>query len=541
MDAQISVEPTGIFVQPEGISYFTLTIGNASILNASNLDNDMDEYGPTITVKGPDGEVTMEPGVKTDNVIKWEFPLDENAENSAILPGGEYSVTINYETFSGFTADFNPITFPSSPVTYNFTIEGGATRGVTPEITLSPTNSEFETWTASTIGITIKGYKFAGTAGELSANIPVLIVVDPDGETYEPVGRARSLNAIGYTVSDIDFSKPGTYNCYWKIAGRAGINTSDLSEVVFNDVEFAYVNITKPALPIVTPDVEQTNPTPVADAFKSTILTLKMTDYTIDDLSSTHVPDLVITKPSGESVTTQTMRVIGTQYQYKVDPNDFTEAGTYTILWKLAGWTGKTVTTDGGDSEAVEFADVTLTYLIGNPTEPEEPENTGAEVEPTPGTYKEMEGLVLTFGQDFISNFGGWLGDFNATATVTPEGGTEAIEYDPEVEDGGMTVTYGINLTNTERTTYKIAINLWRQKYYVATAARALETDYVPADKSWIVLNYTIDKSVGIDGIEADEERAGIYFDLNGVRLKEKPEHGAYIHVTGRKAIKSLN
>lgn len=538
VDADITVTPSGVFIQPEGISSVIVTVNNAYALNASNLANDMDEFAPTITVTGPSGVVDMIPGVKEANQIKWEFPIEDD-ENSAKLENGLYSVTINYETFSGYTESLNPLVFPSEPVTYTFTVEGGVSSLYTPQILLSPNVTEFETWTAKTLGISLIGSSFDAVLTDLRADVPVLTIIDPDGNSYEPVGAVRGLNAIGYTIADADFfSKPGEYNCYWKIGGRKGKITATSEIVTFDNVSFAYFNTTMPSL---APEVYQYQPKEVQDKYSSNVVYLELPGVTIDGIVAGlgTYPELEIIKPSGEVYTTSTLGIRIGRYAYKIDTDVFDEAGTYKATWKLAGWTGTVATTETEAEHQVNLLDVSFAYQIGTPAQPEEPTVAGTTVVPAPGEYKEIDGLKVSFGPDFLADFNGWTEEFSGVATVTKEGETEGKTYQPTREDGGMTIAYDIQIPESAEAHYTIVIDLWLQKYYVLTNARASETAYVPSEKAWLVLDYTVDKTVGVDEI-ANGEASAVYFDLNGNRLNSKPDNGLYIRVSNGKSTKVI-
>ncbi len=533
VDAEITVEPAGVYEQEEGFSYVTMTIGNVDpdMLNVGDLLSD--EEGKTlITVTGPAGKLDMAQGEKEGNVIKWMFPLDNTGEACAMLPGGEYTISINYSSFSGYTAQLNPLTFPATG-TYTFTVEGGLEK-VVPEVVASPLAGEFENWTAPVIGLTLSDYKFNYPSyNELKNNAPELVLVDPDGETYTlPVKVVRSLNAVGYDCSAVDFTKIGTYNCYWKIDGYSALNSKTGNEVLLADVTISYV---KPApIPVVTPEVTQYSPAPQADAWKSNVTSLKLVGYTLVGTSSTEYPALVLTTPSGLEVSATAFRAIGGQYQYQLTGDWQSETGIFKAVWKLGGWTATDV-----EGETVKLNDVELTYLIGKPTEPETETNVGADVSPAPGTQKELSSITLVFGSDFISDFVSWTEEFNAKANVRNIEASMGTDYAPVLSADKTEVTYNLNISNEVAADYRVAINLWGQKYYANETARALKTAYVPEDKAWVVLDYTVDKETGIVSVEG-EDASVIYFDLNGNRLLSAPEKGIYIRVNNGKAEKTI-
>lgn len=357
--ADVNVTPAGVFEQPEeGVSKVTLTVTNAWMLNISDIET-------SIKVTGPDGALTMENAVKNGNTISWEFPVAEDGINTAMLPGGEYTITIGYSNISGYTEALNPLTFPADSTEYTFTIEG-EDAGIIPDVTLFPAALEYEEWTSKTIGITLRGYRFAGTGSELAANVPVMVIVDPDGETYTPTGLPRGLNAIGYPVEDIDFSKSGEYNCYWKIGGYKGLNTNTQEEVVFKDMVITYTNLTPEKY---APEVLQLIPAGEAESFTGSALTVQIDGVNIQGLSSTSAPEFEFTKPSGETFTLTTIRKAGYKYSYQVvSPDLFAEEGIYTAVWKLDGWKATIAATAEEPEHEVVLRNVKLLYRIGTET-----------------------------------------------------------------------------------------------------------------------------------------------------------------------------
>lgn len=246
--ADVTVTPQGTFDPDNSPEFVSISVANADIFNVTDID-------AVISVTGPGGKVTMEDGVKDGNELKWEFPYDATTNRAAILADGTYTITITWAQLSGYTADLNPLEFPSQ-TSYTFTMEGGMAK-VTPDVTITPNAGKYKIWTSNSILIKFNDYKLNCTTAELKEI--ELSVLKPNGEVVTVTSPGRS-SVIQLAFQPTFIDEDGTYKCTLKLEGMTGTNQKDATEIVkLENVSFEYV--------IGNPAVEATySYTPAADA-----------------------------------------------------------------------------------------------------------------------------------------------------------------------------------------------------------------------------------------------------------------------------------
>lgn len=232
VDADITVSPQGEYQVTADNNAVVITVANADIFNIGFIDE-------IISVKGPGGaEITMEPGTKSDNTLRWEFPYDGSSGQTALLAKGDYTVTVDFSTFSAYTSDLNPLSFPAEPQTYSFTVGGGDIH-VTPAFTLNPDPANpIETWTAGGIIVNLTDYQCQTipARGTLELN-----VITPDKRTLTLTNSRTSKIQLGFTTSADDFQAQGIYKFYLKFNNLKGVSRTNADlEVVFDDISFEY-------------------------------------------------------------------------------------------------------------------------------------------------------------------------------------------------------------------------------------------------------------------------------------------------------------
>ncbi|MCM1152960.1 MAG: hypothetical protein NC328_04850 [Muribaculum sp.] len=520
VDAQFTVTPQGEFPSGNLPGMVTFTMAeSAKFFNVGDLEG-------CISLLSPAGsKITMEPGVKSGNVVTWEFPNDFNKA------AGQYTIEFDFSTFSAFTTDYAPYKFPAKGE-YHFTITDGKTF-VTPQFTTVPAEREITDWDTEVanpamLGISLTDYKLASAIPLASLSNYPLTVVTPSNETLSLALRRASLNQFQFTVPTGTFKEVGTYRCFFKIAGLDGVSATDATdEVILENISFDIVikGIPDPEDAIVelTPDGSYL---PYAAPTAVELLVSNAAAITITPGKSLLTVTRLATRADSDVVATVDPVVSGNKITWAL-PTDL-EEGNYESTVTFDGITAKTA--EGAEivfpTEPLvqQFSITTPDYPVADLT---------ATVTPAAGFYKEWTAnqINVDFKNYRLEGTKVELPAFKARPAVLtlPDGTTTDLNLK---QSGGSSVKKGYYVvpegTFSQEGKYTLTVPVGGLVAYPQSASAATDENRV------ILNNYVIEYSVGIEsGIEAinAEEANTEYYDLNGVKLDGKPTGGMYIKV----------